>query len=404
MLNTIKKLTSPKSSSGSSDKHTDPAKRFKFGECLGKGAFASVYKAIDRSTRQVCAVKKMSLDNPLMSGQQPITEFLIGKSLVHANIVSTLDCLETPEHLFIQLELVDGGDLFSQLDPSGPGLDLGKSQRLTMELAVGIKYLHTMNIVHCDLKPENVLVHKGHIKICDFGLAGYSATERHGTATGTGAYMAPELINRRSSTPYHLQEAQDVWSFGIILYAILFSDLPWEKARLKDEDFKLFCKKGGVSSSLYPFNTVASPMRALLRGVLAIKASQRPSMVDIIEHMETGHEWFQGGKKQAITSYGMRDLTPEREQKAAKQARAQTKAAPVTVQVQVPSKHHMNNREPSSASSGSSPSIHDAIEPLSAAIVAKYAEMTGNKNTNAAAAHSKYDHLSASMADLRVLA
>ena len=395
MLNTIKKLASPNSSTEGL-KFTDPAKRYKFGECLGKGAFASVYKAIDRTTRQVCAVKKMSLDNPLMAGQQPITEFLIGKSLKHANIVNTLDSMETPEHLFIQLELVDGGDLFSQLDPSGPGLDLAKSQRLTLELAVGIKYLHSKSIVHCDLKPENVLVHKGHIKICDFGLAGYSLTERHGTATGTGAYMAPELINRRSTTPYQLQEAQDVWSFGIILYAILFSDLPWEKARLKDDDFKLFCKKGGVSSSLYPFNTVASPMRALLRGVLAIKASQRPTMTDVIEHMQTGHEWYTGGKKQAITSYGMRDLTPERERNAAKAAH--TKAAPVTVKV-VPS-----HRAPSSASSGSSQSIHDAIEPVSAEIAARYSKQNMKHNHAAASPLSKHDHLAASMADLRMLA
>jgi serine/threonine protein kinase len=296
----------------------DVKQKLKFGSCLGKGAFASVYKAMDRTTKKLMAVKKMSKSNPLLPSAAAVTiEYTIGASLKHANIVNTLDKIETPEFLFICLELVDGGDLFSQLDPSGSGLDLVKSRQMALELAVGIQYLHSQEVVHCDLKPENVLVHKGHIKICDFGLAGYTNDVRTGSATGTGAYMAPELINRRSANPYQLTKAQDVWSFGIILYAMLFSDLPWNKCSLKDDDFKLFCQKGGVSSSLYPFNTAASPMRALLRGVLAIKASQRPSMEAVIDHMKTGHEWYVGGAKQAITSYGMKDLTPPPPQSAA---------------------------------------------------------------------------------------
>jgi serine/threonine protein kinase len=72
-------------------KFSDPEKRFKLGECLGKGAFASVYRAVDRVDRKECAIKKMALNNPLCAGQQPITEFLIGKTLIHPCIVETLD-------------------------------------------------------------------------------------------------------------------------------------------------------------------------------------------------------------------------------------------------------------------------------------------------------------------------
>jgi serine/threonine protein kinase len=336
----------------------DVKQRFKLGACLGKGAFASVYKAMDRNTRKLLAVKKMAKSNPLLGKSSVMAEFKISSSLKHANVINTLEAIETPEYLFIMLELVDGGNLFSQLDPSGAGLSLDKSRRLAIELATGIQYLHSQSVVHCDLKPENVLVHKGQIKICDFGLAGYAGDERSGSATGTRAYMAPELINRRSTTTYKITEAQDVWSFGVVLYAMLFSDLPWEKARLADDDFKLYCKKGGVSSSLYPFNTVASPMQALLRGVLAIKASQRPSMEAVIEHMKTGHAWYEGGEKKAVTSFGMRDLTPPPASAATKSKHLNgTKAAPVMVKVAAHS---------CTSSSGSQPSIdyNDDLAPI----------------------------------------
>lgn len=68
----------------------DPEKRFKLGACLGKGAFASVYKATDKKTKQPCAIKKMSMTNTMV-GYDPQTEYNIGTAIVHENIVKTLD-------------------------------------------------------------------------------------------------------------------------------------------------------------------------------------------------------------------------------------------------------------------------------------------------------------------------
>lgn len=71
-------------------KATDPSKRFKLGECLGKGAFASVYRATDKSTKTPCAVKKMTLTGA-PAGAQPMTEYEIGRAVNHDNVVKTLD-------------------------------------------------------------------------------------------------------------------------------------------------------------------------------------------------------------------------------------------------------------------------------------------------------------------------
>ena len=204
-----------------------PDNRFSFGALLGKGAFASVFKAVDLTTNTTCAVKKIvRKTSGAEQGTHPLLEYLIGKHLKHSAILTPLDCLQTPEAVFIKFELVDGGDLFSQLSPSGsaPALDQKRTRKLALELAQGVAYLHSKNVIHCDLKPENILVHKGHVKICDFGLAGICGTARTGPSVGTGAYMAPELLTRRSVDKLVLAEAHDCWSMGIILYAMLFAD------------------------------------------------------------------------------------------------------------------------------------------------------------------------------------
>lgn len=284
---------------------TDPTKRFKMEECLGSGAFASIYKAYDKQTRKACAIKKIAKKS---SGVFPLEEYNIGKKMKHSNVVKTLDCLCSDSHMYMQVELVNGGDLFTQLDPSGPGLDEPIARKYMFQLASGLAYMHSQGYVHCDVKPENVLIHNGTIKVCDLGLAGQTSSQRHGPATGTGAYMAPELVNRKHTIPYTIEESQDVWSVGIVLYAVLFADLPWEKAKPRDKDFHLFCRKGGVSSRLHPFNVVSPPMRQFLSMVLNILPKQRPSMDAVVDFFSRKYAWYNGDKRSLKISYGLKEV------------------------------------------------------------------------------------------------
>jgi serine/threonine protein kinase len=288
---------------------TTPDTRFKFGILLGKGAFASVFKAVDLITNKTCAIKKIVRKTSGVTATHPLLEYLIGKNLKHSAILTPLDCLQTPEAVFIQFELVDGGDLFSQLSPSGPALDQKRARKLSLELASGVAYLHSKNVIHCDLKPENVLVHKGHVKICDFGLAGICGSARKGTSMGTGAYMAPELLSRRSTDPLVLAETHDTWSFGIILYAMLFGDLPFERARAqKDADFTLFTKHGGVSKNIYPFSLLTDSMADLLGSVLSINAAERPTMAAVAEALKDKASWYANGERGELEFFGLTEL------------------------------------------------------------------------------------------------
>lgn len=81
-------------------------------ECLGKGAFASIYKTLDLNTKKYCAIKKLGKNS---KGKLPMDEYDLAKNLKHPNIVKTIDCVCTSDHMYLQLELCNGGDLFTQL-------------------------------------------------------------------------------------------------------------------------------------------------------------------------------------------------------------------------------------------------------------------------------------------------
>ena len=352
---------------------SNPESKFKFGKCLGKGAFAAVFKAIDLATKKECAVKKIlrkQAGGAPAPVAHPLLEYLIGKNLNHPAVITTIDCLQTPDAIFVQLELVNGGDLFSAISPNGPAMHQRQTRKLAFQLAAGVAYLHSKNVIHCDLKPENVLIHKGHIKICDFGLAGICGTERPGPSVGTGAYMAPELLNRRSATPLQLAEAHDTWSVGIMLYAMCFADLPWEKAKVRDADFALFAAKGGVSQQLYPFSLLASPIANVMAQTMAIRAADRPSMAAVAAALKDDSvSWYASGKRTELEFFGIRDLGNERRVAAKNTAAAAASAAAVEIKVccPVPALDLDDSSSlTSSTSSGSGASVLDLVAPFAA--------------------------------------
>ena len=146
------------------------------------------------------------------------------------------------------------------------------------------------------------------VKICDFGLAQPDGAVRTGASKGTGAYMAPELVNRNEpSEPYTVETSQDVWSFGVVMYAVLFADLPWEKARPSDSDFNLFCSLGGVSSRLHPFQHVSAPMRRFMNMLFSFNPKKRPTMVQCAEFLNSRVDWYVTLLAASCTAHNSRD-------------------------------------------------------------------------------------------------
>lgn len=186
----------------------------------GEGTYGVVYKAKDKITGKLVALKKIKLNarNGEFEGipSTAIREICLLKSLCHSSIVELLDVITCEEKsLYIVFEYLDM-DLKRYLDTSTDNLPLQLVQSYMKQLTEGLKYLHSHRILHRDLKPQNLLLDcDGHIKLADFGLSrAFSLPSRSYThEVVTLWYRAPELLlGARIYSP-----TVDIWALGCIM-------------------------------------------------------------------------------------------------------------------------------------------------------------------------------------------
>lgn len=143
----------------------------------------------------------------------------------HPCIIQLYELIETKKYLFLVMEYCPNGELFDYIVKK-ERLSAEESCSFYQQLISGVQYLHSLNIVHRDLKPENMLLDEQfNIKIVDFGLSNtYGVGDRLRTACGSPCYAAPEMVLGKLYEPL----AIDLWSTGVILYAMLTGYLPFE--------------------------------------------------------------------------------------------------------------------------------------------------------------------------------
>jgi len=261
-------------------------------ELLGTGAFARVFVGRDPKTWKKVAIKQVLRVPNFASG--PVHEYAMVRRLKYEHIVEAYDCVTDGGEQFIIFEMAEGGDLYDRLEVVGEdGLTRENCRRYLREAAQAIDYCHKKDIVHGDVKLENMLLHQGKIKLCDFGLAGQKDEMRFGRPYGTSAYMAPELVSIRSKTArYQVHPTQDVWGMGIVIYAVLFNDLPWEKALMTDPDYREVEEHGGVMSSVGNFGLLSAAMQTLLAEMLCSDYQRRCPISELVEFLAEPRAWF----------------------------------------------------------------------------------------------------------------
>jgi len=202
---------------------------------LGEGGAGTVYAALDRETGARLALKTLTRMTPL-SVLRFKREFRALADIRHHNLVRLYEL----EHAvaggwFLTMELVDGVPLLHGVDDSAddsPEANRAREQAIFErfhQLAQGVQAIHQAGMLHCDLKPSNVILeHGGRVVVLDFGLVreqGTSTAElsAHGTAAGTPAYMPPEQARGEA-----LSAASDWYAFGAMLYEALSGFLPIE--------------------------------------------------------------------------------------------------------------------------------------------------------------------------------
>ncbi|GAA5816159.1 hypothetical protein MFLAVUS_009685 [Mucor flavus] len=249
---------------------------------LGKGNFGKVYLAEDRKSGEQYAVKvvdkKMfkSGDQKQHAQREQIICETFANGLRHKNIVQVHDVITENEYIYVVMEYADGGELFDKIKKSR-GLAEPVARRWFRELIEAVEYIHDNNIVHRDLKPENVLIDKTQsIKICDFGF-GNVVREQHevlSTYCGSPFYAAPEMV---TATPYRGPPV-DLWSCGVILYAMLTGSLPFQG----DEMPQLFQK---ISRGQYTIPSYVTPDASdLIQRLLCRDANERITAKDCLLH------------------------------------------------------------------------------------------------------------------------
>lgn len=183
--------------------------------------------------------------------------------------------IETPKQLFLIMEFVPGGELFDYIVQNTRVKEI-EAARFYAQLLSGIEYLHRLRIVHRDLKPENLLLEgRGRIKIVDFGLSNlYKQDELLKTACGSPCYAAPEMIAGKRYSGLQV----DIWSSGVILFAMLAGYLPFE-----DPNTSALYKK--ILSGDYKFpKYISNEARDLIKNILNTDPTKRFGISEIRNH------------------------------------------------------------------------------------------------------------------------
>jgi serine/threonine-protein kinase len=195
---------------------------------IATGGMAVVYKAQDRLLNRVVAVKVLRAEyarDPAFL-QSFRREAQAAANLTHPNIVTIYDVGQDGDSYYIVMEYVEGQDLKSIILEQAP-LSIGRALDITIDVCAGVGYAHRAGIVHCDVKPQNVLISTdGRVKVTDFGIArafSQIAPSEVETVWGTPQYFAPEQAAGEPPTP-----ASDVYSIGIMLYEMLTGRLPFD--------------------------------------------------------------------------------------------------------------------------------------------------------------------------------
>ncbi|EAL66507.1 hypothetical protein DDB_G0281895 [Dictyostelium discoideum AX4] len=202
---------------------------YEVGKTLGNGTFGKVKLGTNICTKENVAIK--FIKNNKLSGKQKETcfrEIDIMKLLDHPNIVKLLDVVDKREEegtTYLIVEYVSGGELFDYI-VAREYIKEKEARKFFRQMISAIEYCHANLIVHRDLKPENLLLDSnGDIKISDFGLSNnIQPGKLLESFCGSPLYAAPEILKAEK----YLGPPVDIWSLGVIMYAVLCGNLPWE--------------------------------------------------------------------------------------------------------------------------------------------------------------------------------
>ena len=233
---------------------------------IGKGVFSEVYLVQHKETEELFAIKRIRNKQEKKYTER---ELDILKRVNHPNIVSFKEVILEKDSVNILTEYCCKGDLHHFLD--GRKMKEKSALHYFYQILQGLNYLHTNNIIHRDIKPQNILIDSdNNCKIADFGFARYDKNESLlNTICGSPLYMAPEIIKKQK---YSINA--DVWSVGVILYQMLTASQPFNCSNFYELSKKV---DEGESAIEYPMY-ISTEVRQLLKEIFTFTEGDRPSI------------------------------------------------------------------------------------------------------------------------------
>ena len=266
-----------------------PTKKYKIISKLGSGSFGKVYLAQNKYTKEKVAMKVIKKANKeLLSDGEINDEIEILKKLDHPDIVRIIESFNTKDSYVLVTEYCEGGELFDQVRNQ-----LSETQIAVIfkQLLSGLAYLHSHNIVHRDLKLENILIQEKeksktngedlfNIKIIDFGTARIFDNKRNPQSiVGSSYYIAPEVLKQKYN------KECDLWSVGVILYMFIVGHAPFDGC--DDEEITSSIQRGIYRKDDKRWKKASKEVKDLIQRLLIYNPSKRLTAIQALRH-----PWF----------------------------------------------------------------------------------------------------------------
>ncbi|SCU87190.1 LAFA_0E05270g1_1 [Lachancea sp. 'fantastica'] len=288
-----------------------------FLETVGAGSMGKVKLARHRATHELCAIKIVNratkafvhkeahmapprtqeevlerehkLEKEISRDKRTIRESSLGQILYHPHICRLFEMCTMSNHFYMLFEYVSGGQLLDYIIQHG-SLRERNARKFARGISSALQYLHMNNIVHRDLKIENIMIStSGEIKIIDFGLSNmYNPKKQLHTFCGSLYFAAPELLK---ACPYTGPEV-DVWSFGVVLYVLVCGKVPFD-----DENSSVLHEKIKQGRVDYPQH-LSIEVISLLSKMLVVDPHKRATLKQVVNH-----QWMQRGYDFPAPSY-----------------------------------------------------------------------------------------------------
>lgn len=260
---------------------------------IGRGAFATVKRAVERSTGNHYAVKVID-KKKVMHGMAVQREVEILKTIQHENIVALKDYFEDNQYHYLVMDLIEGGDLMDFITNNGVVPEDAAIEIATQVLSA-VSYMHSINISHRDIKPDNILIAQDEpviVKVSDFGLAKIAQSGSHlKTFCGTLAYLAPEVLAHKQDPRIrkNYSDKVDIWSIGCMVYVILTGFLPFPQPTQQELYEKII--KGQITTKYLKEAGISPEGIDFIKYLLVVDPAARPSAASALLH-----PWLTGRK------------------------------------------------------------------------------------------------------------